>query len=65
MLAKVAKTTWELASTAVLLSAVAAFGIADQIAPWPTYRFLARFEPQMDRFIGFLLREYGEKRRPW
>lgn len=57
MFARVARTTREIASTAILLSMVAAFGIADQIAPWPTYRFLARYEPQMDRFIGFLLRE--------
>jgi hypothetical protein len=57
VLAKVAKATWEIASAVILLFTVAAFGVADQVAPWPTYRFLARFEPQMDRFIGFLLRE--------
>ena len=53
----IGKVAWELASMAIIVLAVGVVGIADQIAPRQTSRFMVRFEPQVDRFVMFLLRE--------
>jgi len=54
---KVAKATWEVASTLVLVLAVGTVIVAEEVAPWQTDRFVRRFEPQMDRLVDFLIRE--------
>ena len=57
MIKKVAKATWEVASTLVLVLAVGTVIVAEEVAPWQTDRFVRRFEPQMDRLVDFLIRE--------
>ncbi|MBI5071427.1 hypothetical protein HZB93_00830 [Candidatus Falkowbacteria bacterium] len=46
-----------MASVAIIVFTVGVVGIADQIAPHTTVRLMQRFEPQLDRFVTFLLRE--------
>jgi hypothetical protein len=54
------KVVRELASVAILVSTVIVVGIADQIAPQTTVRLMQRYEPQLDRFVQFLLGEEEE-----
>lgn len=54
------KTAWEIAGAAILVSVVLVVGVADQIAPRLTVRFMQRYEPQLDRLVGFLLGEEEE-----
>ncbi|MFA5413489.1 MAG: hypothetical protein WC348_03035 [Patescibacteria group bacterium] len=54
------KVVREVASTAILVSAVIVVRIADRIAPRATVRFMQRYEPQLDRFVQFLLGEEEE-----
>jgi len=46
---------WEIASTAILVSVVIVVRTADRIAPQATVRLMQRYEPQLDRFVQFLL----------
>jgi hypothetical protein len=46
---------WEIASTAILVSVVIVVRTADRIAPQATVRLMQRYEPQLDRFVLFLL----------
>ncbi len=54
------KAAWEVASAAILVSAVLVVAVADQIAPHSTSRFMQRYESQLDRFVQFLLGEEEE-----
>lgn len=54
------KTAWEIASVAILVSAVVVIRIADRIAPHATVRLMQRYEPQLDQFVKFLLGEEEE-----
>lgn len=57
MIKRVAKMTWEIASTATIVSMVVVVGIADQIVPRETADFMKRHEPQTEQLIQFLLSE--------